>query len=104
MEFVETDIFTRRIEEILTDEEYGLLQAELAKRPDAGKLIHGARGLRKLRWRSDGKGKSGGMRVIYYLYSKDKIYMIYAFRKSEAEDLSREQLKVLAQYVKGSVI
>ena len=78
MEFFETDIFTRRIQEILTDEEYSLLQADLIKKPDRGTLIPGAKGLRKLRWAAQGKGKRGGARVIYYWYTEDQpIYMIY---------------------------
>ena len=105
MEFFETAIFTKRILEILTDEEYSLLQADLIKKPDRGALIPGARGLRKLRWASGGKGKRGGARVIYYWYTEDEeIYMIYAFKKSEQADLSPSQLKMLAQYVKQGVL
>lgn len=104
MEFIETDIFTRRIREILTDDEYGALQESLAKKPDAGKVIQGAEGLRKFRWRSGGKGKRGGARIIYYWYLKNVIYMVYVYKKSEAEDLSREQLKILVRYVKGGVL
>lgn len=105
IEFIETDIFTKRIQEMLTDEEYSGLQADLIRRPEAGVLIPGGKGLRKLRWALRGKGKRGGIRVIYYLYLKDrKIYMIYPFRKSEQADLTREQLKRLAEYVKGGVL
>ncbi len=104
MEFIETDIFTKRIIEVLTDDEYNYLQADLIKKPDAGKLIRGGKGLRKLRWSSGGKGKSGGIRVIYYLVNEEKIYMIFAYKKSDQEDLTSEQLKILAQYVKGGVL
>ena len=84
MEFIETDIFTKRIQEILSDEEYVYLQTALIKNPIAGVLIPGGKGLRKLRWYSEGKGKRGGLRVIYYFYSQDhKIYMIYPFKKSD---------------------
>ena len=105
MEFIETDIFTKRIQEILSDEEYSYLQADLIKRPDAGSVIPGGRGLRKLRWSGSGKGKRGGIRVIYYLYlSEQQIYMIYPFKKSDQEDLTPDQLKILTQYVKGGVL
>jgi hypothetical protein len=105
MVFIETEIFTRRIQEILTDEEYSLLQADLIKRPEAGVLIPGGKGLRKLRWGASGKGKRGGMRLIYYYFVReDQIYMIYPFRKSDQEDLTPEQLKTLAEYVKGGVV
>ena len=100
MEFLETDVFTKRIQEILSDEEYSFLQADLIKTPNAGKLIPGAKGLRKLRWSLEGKGKRGGARVIYYWYvDEQQIYMIYAFKKSDQADLTPDQLKALVQYV-----
>jgi mRNA-degrading endonuclease RelE of RelBE toxin-antitoxin system len=105
VEFVETEIFTRLVVEILSDLEYSTLQLFLIKRPDSGDLIPGGRGLRKLRWSLGRKGKSGGLRVIYYLYLKDhRIFMIYAYKKSENEDLTREQLSSLALYVKGGIL
>ncbi len=101
MEFLETAIFTKKIQEILSDEEYCFLQADLIEDPEAGALIPGGRGLRKLRWSAGGKGKRGGLRVIYYYYfGEDKIYMIYPFKKSDQADLSFEQLKKLIQFVK----
>jgi mRNA-degrading endonuclease RelE of RelBE toxin-antitoxin system len=63
---IETSVFTHRINELLTDEEYRLLQHELVKRPDSGKVIQGSGGMRKLRWGLPGRGKSGGARIIYY--------------------------------------
>lgn len=105
VEFVETEIFTRRIVEMLPDPEYNALQMFLIKKPDAGDLIPGGRGLRKLRWSLGKKGKSGGLRIIYYLYLRDyRIYMIYLYKKSEQEDLTPEQLRSLALYVKGGVL
>ena len=105
VEFVETEIFTRRIVEMLSDHEYRALQGFLIKRPDAGDVIPDGRGLRKLRWSLEKKGKSGGLRIIYYLYLKDRrIYMIYPYKKSDQEDLTPEQLRGLALYVKGGVL
>ena len=105
IEFIETEIFTKRIQEMLTDEEYRCLQTDLIRRPHAGAVIPGGKGLRKLRWSLKEKGKRGGIRVIYYFYmEKHKLYMIYAFSKSEQADLTREQLKSLAEYVKGGVL
>ena len=105
VEFVETEIFTRRIVTLLPDSAYRALQAFLIRRPDAGDLVQGGRGLRKLRWALEPRGKSGGIRVIYYLYAKDsRIYMIYPYRKTDQEDLTADQLRHLALYVKGGVL
>ncbi len=104
MEFVETSIFTQRITKLLTDDEYHDLQAVLAENPKAGDVIPGAGGLRKLRWRTAGRGKRGGMRVIYYCWSERRLYMIFAYDKTEQGDLTHEQLKTLRAYVKGGVL
>ena len=94
--FVETPIFTRRIGSCLDDDEYGRLQAYLAKHPDSGKMIRGSGGMRKLRWAGSGRGKRGGLRVIYFWWvSKDRISMLMVYPKSEQDDLTPDQLKLL---------
>jgi len=105
MEFLETSVFTRQIEEILTGFEYADLQVYLAGYPDAGTLIPGGQGLRKVRWKARGKGKRSGIRVIYYWYfSKSQIFMLLAYKKSQSADLSRRQLKELAKAVRGGIL
>ena len=104
MEFVETGIFTERITKLLTDEAYRDLQAVLAENPRAGDVIPGAGGLRKIRWRASGRGKRGGIRVIYYCWSEHRLYMIFAYDKTEQGDLTPEQAKILRAYVKGGVL
>ena len=105
MEIIETHIFTKRIKGVLSDDEYHRLQWELATNPEAGLLIPGGRGLRKLKWAIPGKGKRGGLRIIYYWYTQDeKIYMLIPDGKSEQEDLTREQMKLLIAYVKAGVL
>src|SRR5215212_4754805 len=66
MKFVETSVFTRRVTEALSDNEYRLLQEALLRRPAHGDLIEGTGGIRKLRWREEGRGKRGGLRIIYF--------------------------------------
>ncbi len=105
MEIIETHIFTKRIKGVLSDDEYHRLQWELVTNPEAGPLIPGGRGLRKLKWAILGKGKRGGLRIIYYWYTQDeKIYMLFPYKKSEQSDLTKEQLKILIDYVKEGVI
>jgi mRNA-degrading endonuclease RelE of RelBE toxin-antitoxin system len=100
MEFIETSIFTRQITELLTDLEYKRLQKELLFNPLAGALIKHSGGLRKLRWKTTGKGKRGGIRIIYYYITEDeKIFMLFAYPKSSKDDLNSKELKMLRAIV-----
>ena len=100
MIFIETSIFTKEIKRLLPDEEYRALQGALHLRPDAGDLIRGSGGLRKIRWNLPGKGKRGSLRVIYYWDTPDTIYMLLPYAKTEQEDLTPTQLKILNSLVK----
>lgn len=96
MVFVETPIFTKRILLYLDDEDYGRMQALLSVQPDAGDLIRGSGGIRKLRWAGSGRGKRGGLRIIYYWWvAKDRISLLLAYPKNEQDDLSADELKRL---------
>lgn len=100
MEFIETPVFTKLIQKLIPDEQYHLLQLELSIRPEAGDIIMGSGGIRKLRWAGSGHGKRGGIRVIYYYFTEDEqIYMLYAYPKSKKDDLTADQLKQLKQLV-----
>ena len=101
MVFIETSAFSRIVRSLLSDEEYRELQSTLLEHPALGKLIRGGAGLRKLRWARKGKGKSGGLRTIYYwAVAKDRILMVYAFPKNERADLTDKQLAELAKVAK----
>jgi len=100
MIFIETYIFTKEIQKVLQDDEYKQLQQNLMLRPAAGSIIKGSGGLRKIRWSIPGEGKRGGLRVIYYWDPPDKIYMLLPYKKTDQEDLSATQVKLLKKVVK----
>jgi len=103
LEFRETDVFTRAITTLLSDVEYAELQGALVVDPEAGAVIKETGGLRKLRWSQQrrGKGKRGGVRVIYYWYASGSlVYMLLAYSKDERDDLSPAQKKVLVKLVR----
>lgn len=101
MRFVETPVFTVALRRHLDDETYRALQLALALRPEQGPIIQGAGGLRKLRWSAQGRGKRGGLRLIYYWEpSSDTFYMLYLYAKNEQGDLASDQVKVLRQLVR----
>jgi mRNA-degrading endonuclease RelE of RelBE toxin-antitoxin system len=92
--FVEASHFTRHLPRHLADEEYRLLQEFLAERPDAGAVIRGSGGVRKVRWAAGGKGKSGGVRVIYYwMQAEERIHLLLIYGKGEQADLSAADLR-----------
>jgi hypothetical protein len=100
MEIIETPIFADCIVDLISDDSYHKLQIELIKRPESGDLIQGSGGLRKIRWRLPGKGKSGGIRVIYYFDAPSTIYMLLVFRKNSQADLTQTQLKYLKNLIR----
>jgi len=92
--FVEAPAFSRYREDYLDDEGFRELQRALASNPEEGDLIPGAGGIRKLRWRDvrRGKGKRGGLRVIYYCFlSDEEIWLLTLYNKDEAADLSKDE-------------
>ena len=94
--FTEIGKFLKRIAGRITDEEYAELQFYLCENPDQGDLIQGSGGLRKIRWHVGGKGKSGGVRVIYYwAVEREKILMLDIYRKNEKGDLTKSEIAVL---------
>lgn len=92
MVIIETHAFTKRIDALLSPEEYRELQLELVARPLAGAVVPGSRGLRKLRWAATGRGKRGGLRIIYYYaVSPSHLLLLFVFAKNERSDLTAEQ-------------
>ena len=94
--FCETSIFTRQITGLLSDSDLNALQWVLMAMPDRGDLIRGSGGLRKIRWAGSGRGKRGGLRVIYYWHiAGSTIIFLLAYPKNEQDDLTPAQLKAL---------
>ena len=100
MVIIETSIFTRLIKELMGDDSYSEMQEALVQKPDVGDLIPDSGGLRKVRWKMEGKGKRGGARIIYYWQTTDdQLWMLYGYAKAETEDLTKDQLKPLRDIV-----
>jgi mRNA-degrading endonuclease RelE of RelBE toxin-antitoxin system len=100
MVIIETSVFTRQVQKLLDDETYREFQIALAERPDMGAVTKGSGGLRKVRWAAQGRGKRGGVRVIYYwAVEQERLLMLLMYPKSERDDLTREQLKILRKIV-----
>lgn len=100
MVIVETPIFTRQLLDLLPDDDYRQLQDYLLAQPDAGEIIRGGAGIRKMRWAGKGHGKRGGVRIIYYwATSYGKILMLFMYPKNEQADFSPAQLKIARQIV-----
>jgi len=94
--FIETPIFTDDLLSLLSDDEYAEFQKYLADNPMAGDVIQQTGGLRKIRWAAGGKGKRGGVRVIYYHVTVDsQIRLLLIYKKGVQDDLTDEQKKVL---------
>ncbi len=104
MVFIETPVFTEDLLELLSDDEYKEMQKTLLLEPETGDLIQGSGGFRKMRWKQGGKGKRGGVRVIYYWEkSTQKLYLVFIYKKSVQEDLTQDQIKLLKSLVKGVI-
>ena len=101
MIFVETRLFTSRILDAMSDDEYAGLQNHLSQHPDAGALIPGTGGVRKVRWAGSGRGKRGGSRLIYYWDCGDRILMLYVYLKNERENLTEGQKKLMKEIAEG---
>ena len=105
-EFVEMPAFARHREAYLSDEEFRALQVLLQRSPDAGDVIQGAGGLRKLRFaeKKRGKGSRGGLRVIYFWWTRgNQCWLFTLYAKGEVADLTPEQRKAFREALKSEL-
>jgi hypothetical protein len=92
--------YQRRAGKLLSEDERHDLVSYLAAFPKDGDLIRGTSGIRKLRWRRSGQGKSGGVRVIYYFHSERMpLYLLTVFAKNERADLTQKERNELSKLV-----
>ncbi len=100
--FIETTLFTRLVSDYLSDEEYGKLQQELMNNPEAGAVIRGSGGVRKIRWAAAGRGKRGGYRVIYFVRrSNDIIWMLTMYPKNVTDSIPGNILKQIREEIEN---
>jgi mRNA-degrading endonuclease RelE of RelBE toxin-antitoxin system len=98
--FIETRAFTKLVIEYLTDAEYAQLQATLIADPEAGPVVPGSGGVRKLRWAATGRGKRGGYRIIYYVRrANGVIWMLTMYPKNVAENIPAHVLRQIRKEV-----
>jgi len=98
LEFVEAPIFTELLPRYLSDDEYRELQLHLARNPEAGPVIRGTGGFRKVRWadRRRGQGRRGGLRVIDYHFAEDmQVWFLTLYGKDETSDLTAKERRLL---------
>lgn len=98
--FIESKLFTRLVNEYLTDDEYRSLQAALIESPEAGDVI--SVGVRKLRWRAEGRGKRGGYRVIYFArLPENEIWLITVYPKNVIDTIPGAVLKKIRKEIEN---
>ena len=98
--FVETKLFTKLVQQYLTDDEYAALQQSLIVNPEAGDVIPGSGGVRKLRWGVAGRGKRGGLRVIYFLRVRQgEIWMLTLYAKNVADNIPANVLRKIKEEI-----
>ena len=100
--FIETKLFTRLVQEYLSDDEYSQLQRAIIANPEVGSVIPGSGGVRKMRWGVAGRGKRGGLRIIYFLRTRHgQVWMLTLYAKNVAENISARVLKQIKDEIDG---
>jgi len=101
MDIVRVELFNKCLKKLgATDADLAKLEAEIASNPDAGDMIQGLAGARKIRFAMKGRGKRGGGRAVYVaVVVRETVYLLFAYSKSEKSDLTPEDRKVLKPLV-----
>ena len=104
MGLIETPVFKKLITQLLDETTYTQFKEYLVANPLKGKLIRGGGGIRKIRWGRKNVGKSGGVRIIYFINTETEIYLLFAYSKNEADNLTKKQTNMLAKIVKEELL
>jgi hypothetical protein len=99
----ETEVFIRYAAEVWSTQEREEFINHIAGNPEAGKIIRGSGGCRKVRWSSQGQGKQGGARVIYFLSTKGTVWLLIVYKKAKFDTLPTEFLVALKQGVEDAL-
>jgi len=100
--FIETKLFSRMARAYLTDDDYRDLQGTLTANPEAGAVIPGTGGIRKLRWGATGRGKRGGVRVMYFLkQGESQVWMLTVYAKNETSRIPARVLRDIREEIDG---
>ncbi|MCY3684210.1 MAG: type II toxin-antitoxin system RelE/ParE family toxin [Gemmatimonadetes bacterium] len=100
--FIETKLFTQLIRKYLSDEEYAELQKALLLNPEAGSVISGSGGVRKIRWRAQGRGKRSGYRVIYFVkMTTQTFWMLTIYPKNVSDNIPAHILKQIREEIEN---
>jgi hypothetical protein len=98
--FIETRLFTRLADESLPDDELSCLQHYLTRNPEAGDMVRDSGGVRKLRWGARGRGKRGGLRIIYLWRSQQsEIWLLTLYAKSRTDGISSHVLRKIEEEI-----
>ena len=101
-EFIETPFFAKAVERYFDDDEYAELQAHLNKNPEAGVVVPGSGGVRKLRWAAEGRGKRGGLRIIYFVrLARGHIWMLTVYGKNATENIPAHILRAMKKAIEN---
>jgi len=96
--FIESSVFERILPSYLDDDEYSELQQFLIQNPDAGEVVPGSGGVRKIRWARSGTGKRGGLRVIYFVrYKPNELWMLTLYSKAKHDNVPSHILRQLLE-------
>ncbi len=99
-EFIETPFFAKAVERYLDDDEYAELQAYLNKNPQSGVVVPESGGVRKLRWAAEGRGKRGGLRIIYFVHrERGHIWMLAVYGKNVTENIPAHTLRAMKKAI-----